>query len=400
MKTTTTVNRIPVDIEEFNDYMNSTDDEQKRIDTIGYTVYKKDKNGKTDYSKATDEKVINEPMYKRWEWTADESHEWSRYRNEYNILFEQYNLTGADEKLKLQLEEYIKAVIKYDGQQQLVNRVAISWVVPYYQWDMFLIRQDDLEYETPLRTITFKYEMNQPFNATEKTFIKKYLQLHTHSFEMLERIKKCRKNTEEVRKMLPQLWEQLPILKDELDKARNSICMPPPHFKGMWSDAVSFTIPTAEQSQQNVEKFNNHIAAYHKELLDLDKKCDIVYPEYEWLLDLSNGEDDKPTKKLWDEVEDLKSKLFADIDSSISSSSLDEEWDNFLGEGWSQVSEASDKGTDDWNRFCDEQNLLINVYTALCNYCQNGNTNEDDEEMFDNAIINKDLLHEIEYGVE
>ena len=54
MKTTTTVNRIPVDIEEFNDYMNSTDDEQKRIDTIGYTVYKKDKNGKTDYNKATD----------------------------------------------------------------------------------------------------------------------------------------------------------------------------------------------------------------------------------------------------------------------------------------------------------------------------------------------------------
>ncbi len=388
MKTTTAVNRIPVDIEEFNDYMNSTDDEQKRIDTIGYTVYKKDKNGKTDYSKATDEKVINEPMYKRWEWTADESHEWSRYRNEYNILFEQYNLTGADEKLKLQLEEYIKAVIKYDGQQQLVNRVAISWVAPYYQMELFFIRQDDLEYETPLRTITLKYEMDQPFNATEKTFIKKYLQLHTHSFEMLQRIKKCRKKIEELRNTLPELWEQLPILKDELDKARNSICMPSPHFKGMWSDVVSFTVPTLEQSQQNVEKFNSHMAAYHKELMDLDRKCDIVYPEYEWVLDISNCEDDKATKKLWDEVEDLKSKLFDDLTSSISSCEIDEDWDNFLGEGWSQVSEASNKGTDDWSRFCDEQKLLINVYTALCNYCQNGNTSEDDEDDIETIDIN------------
>ena len=36
----------------------------------------------------------------------------------------------------------------------------------------------------------------------------------------------------------------------------------------------------------------------------------------------------------------------------------------------------------------------------LHSYISNNNINIDDEEMFDNTIINKDLLHEIEYGVE
>jgi hypothetical protein len=36
----------------------------------------------------------------------------------------------------------------------------------------------------------------------------------------------------------------------------------------------------------------------------------------------------------------------------------------------------------------------------LHSYISNNNNNIDDEEMFDNTIINKDLLHEIEYGVE
>lgn len=393
MKSTAKVNRIPNDLEEFNHYITSTDDEQKRIDTTGYTIHGKDKDGKTDYfNKENQTEIINEPMYKRWDWTAEESLKWTGFRNEYTALFDQYKLNTADEALKLKLEEYIKSVIKYDQQNGLVHRIAISWYAIGLQIDLFLIRQDDLEYETPLRTITLKHEMDQPFNALEKSFIKKYLQLHTHSFQLLERLNKCAENTKALHKTLPKLWEQLPILKDELDKARNAIFLPPPHFKGMWSDAVSFTVPSAEESQANADKFNSHVARFHAELVGLSNKCDVVYPEYEWALDICNGEDDKATKQLWDQVEELKSQLFNDMESSISSMSLDDDFQNFLGDGWTQVSEASDNCTNDWSKFVGEQKLLTEVYTALVNYVQHGNGTEEEEEEDETEAVDINAL--------
>ncbi len=388
MKTKNVINRIPTDIEEFQDFINLTDDLQKEIDKIGYTIHPRDKNGVRDYSdKENDVIVINEPMYKRFDWKEEESQQWSRFRNEYNIIYKQYYADTDNKQLIQEAEQLIKRTIDYDHQQQLIQRISESWHATYMHQELFNIKQDELEYETPLRTISLKYEKGQPLTKLENTFIKKYIELHEHSFKTLERIKKFRNDMVELQSKLPPLWQQLPVLKDQADKAANIICMPPPHFKGMWSEVVSFTIPTPEQNQQNVDEFNNHFALFYKELMDMHGKSDVLFKEYEWVLEICNGENDKFSEKLWKEVEDLKSKVFqTGTTGSIDIGSIDEDFDGFLDIGWTQVTEASAEGDKDWDKFANEQQPLYDVYSATVNFINernNASNEEDDTEAID-----------------
>src|SRR5436305_901184 len=84
-------NRIPSDFDAFQEYINRTDDYQSGLDSIGFSVYPRDENGKTDYNDRNN--IIEKkglPAFYRWDWTENESRQWTAFRKRYNGLFEKY----------------------------------------------------------------------------------------------------------------------------------------------------------------------------------------------------------------------------------------------------------------------------------------------------------------------
>ncbi|MEI6088560.1 MAG: hypothetical protein WCR66_13285, partial [Bacteroidota bacterium] len=162
MKKEPYINHIPTDIEEFQKFINETDDAQKPIDKYGYSVIPKDKHGNYDYS-ATEKRrdVKDRPTYERWEWTDAESKEWSRFREEYNIAYAEYiseNKDTKDGKGKDILEKIIKECIAYDNQNGLIQRVSSSVNTTQLKSEMFIIKPDVLEYKHPFYTISLKHQ--------------------------------------------------------------------------------------------------------------------------------------------------------------------------------------------------------------------------------------------------
>ncbi len=371
MKPETIINRFPQDLEEFLNYLITTDDEQKNIDTIGFTIHPLDKNGKRDYRDEVNKKeIINQPTYLRWDWTADESLQWSAFRNEYQELYNKYKANRQDNDVKKQLEDFISSCVAYDHQHQLLQRVANSGYVNVYMKEMFRIRPDVLQYETPLRRISINYEAQQPLDKLEKAYIKKLLTLHDHTYRMLQRIIKFRENMVELRKIFPSLWEQMPVLKDKADLATNKVFLPSPNFKGAMPQVVSYYVPSAEESQQRADDFNKSFMSFYHQIADMCTQCDPLYKESTWVLDICNEEDDKYTQKLFEEVDDLKTKVMENWTTSLDMGSVYEDYDNFLGEGWAQVKEESDKATEDWEKLVEEQTLLVGVYSNFSTFLQ------------------------------
>src|SRR5207248_678732 len=98
----------------------------------------------------------------------------------------------ADE-LKGQLENLISSLIDFDRQHGVIERVAEGVNTPQVQFALFNIRQDVLEFKTPVRTIKLRYEKAIPLNDFEKTLLEKLIALYEHSVDIKKKIKELRR---------------------------------------------------------------------------------------------------------------------------------------------------------------------------------------------------------------
>jgi tetratricopeptide (TPR) repeat protein len=361
------IKHIPTDVEEFQKYINETDDAQKAIDTVGYTIYARDAKGKIDFQDTVNNKEIkNRPMYERMDWTEDESKEWSRFREEYNIAYAKYKDT-KDGKGKEELEKIINECIAYDKKQGVIQRISDGGNTPYREREIFKIQQDILEYKTPFRTIKLKYEAQQALQPYEEKYIKKYIEHHNHTYEVLERLKRFRTNVAALHKTIAPLWEQIYILKDKADKATNTIFLPPPHMMGSHSPVVRFYNPTQEELQQYCDDFNNHFQQFYKELSVMCKGCDVLHDEEEWVIDIYNFED-KPTKKFFDEMQKLRSALYGGRKGTLEIMTVDKDYDGGFLTDFQAVKETTEAADNDWSALVGEQKIFLEVYNTLTTF--------------------------------
>lgn len=365
------VNKIPHDIEEFHAYISTTDDCQVAIDTYGFSIIPLDANGKKDFSNpAPREKIINQPTYWQWEWTADESMQWTAFRKKDNELYQAYKTASGAQKqeLKKQLEENINKCIEFDKAHALVHRVANSWETTAAQRKIFGIKQDILTYPTPLRNITFEYEKEIPLNEDEKEFIEKYIALH---HEVLEQYNWFKEGIKQLHEILPTLWEKLPVAKDKFDLAMNKVFIPPPVFKGSFSEWAYFQVPTAEEQQQRIDDVNAYVNALIKEVEDIGRRCtkleEIVYEGEDF------AENEDKTESLYSKVGDMQSALFDKWQQcTIDGCSLEEDWQNFLG-ARDEPRKEMDKL---WEDYIYKHNLFMDVYNALIDFISEKNENQ------------------------
>ncbi len=387
MQTNNALKKIPFEPEKFHHYINTIDDLQSSIDTIGFTIYPVDENGKNNYSdKENQKEIVNQPMYLRWKWTPEESITWSRFRKEHDMLYEKYQPAGeiTDAKLKQQLRQqlhqHITDFIAFEQEHQLIDRVANGRNTTVVQMETFNIRRDLFKFKTALRTITFNYEKEQPFKEDENEFIKKYISLHERGFQLAERIKKLRADIRELREKLPALMQRIPDVKEKLDKALNMVFIPTPKMKGAFSDVVSFYVPTAEENQQRADDFNQSYALLQKDVTELSSKCTDVFKEIEWTETLTDEDIGEYTEPLFKEVKKLIDELFEELSQSIDVMSLYDDHQEFLG-CWSDIiMKESSKASDDWEFFVHEEIILINFYNALIHFADDKLNGEEEGE--------------------
>jgi predicted Zn-dependent protease len=358
--------KIPTDIEKFHNYINITDDCQTALDTFGFDIIPLDANGKRDYSNAeARKKIINEPTYLRFAWTADESKQWTYYRKKDNELYGLYKKESGKKQaaLKKQLEENIHACIALDQANGMLDKITNSWEATELQRAAFGIKQDVLSYETPLRTITFQYEKELPLTKDEKAFIEKYKALHE---ETLHRVKDFKEETTLLDAIILKLWEQIPIIKDKYDKACNHIFLPPPTFKGSFSEIVQVTIPTAEEAQQRIDDINKHLQEFSEQVTDIcvrtAKLEELVYEDAEYE---GKEEDEGKEESLFDEVDNMHDALFDNwMNGNIEGCSIDQDWQDFCG-AYDKVHKEIDAL---WDGFVYKQNVFVEVNNALMGY--------------------------------
>ncbi|MEI8204742.1 MAG: hypothetical protein WCH34_17115, partial [Bacteroidota bacterium] len=226
--------KIPVDIELFNEYIHKTDERQLFIRQ--QNIYGKDEKGFTDYNKIESQLPIG-PSWKEWGWTKEMSLQWSRFRKHHDELYADYCKAEIDEKARLEalLKDNIKECIAYDKENSMVYSLFIGGNVYYDDCTAFNLSQDKLVYETPLRTITLIYEKQIPLSDFEKKFIKKYIEFHKQEAFASKRL--C-EDIKALDKKLPGLWAKLHVAKEMADKACNVLVMPPTSLAGEWSPPV------------------------------------------------------------------------------------------------------------------------------------------------------------------
>jgi tetratricopeptide (TPR) repeat protein len=353
--------KIPCDVESFHSFISSTDDCQINIDTIGYTIYPVDADGAIDFqNKEAQKQLKNQPMYTRWEWTADESLAWSAFRKKDNGLYALYTAArGAkQEEFKKQLEQNIHSCMKFDEAHHLVEKVANSGHTMLSQLEAFSIRQDVLKYETPMRTITINYEKEISLTDYEKQFIEQYVALHKQTVLQLKAL--CL-DIKQSHHSLPGLWEQFPVLKEKADKATNTIFLPPPSMKGAWSDVVQVMVPTTEELQQQVNDFNRHSLAFHKQVDELCQRCNLFQ---EKIYDDDDGEYDKEGS-LFNLVRKMQGHLIDNWKSySIETCNLSDDWDEFLS-AYDELKKDADKA---WDDYIKDHNLFMDLNNAFVDF--------------------------------
>ncbi len=386
--------RIPKAIDDFARFINETDDLQKSTDVHGFTIYPLDANGKIDYlAKEGKTEIKNEPMYRRYDWKHEESKMWSKFRAEFEELNNERKEDLPNPELDKKLKKIITDFIAYDGKTDLIEKVD-SMQTPTYQLERFHIRQDLLTFETPFRDINIKYEEEIPFNKFEKDFIKKYKALHDASFRIGQRIRKVLPAINNLHNRLPHLWEQIPALKEKLDKAQNSICIPPPTMKGsMVSEVISFTVPTPEESQKRTDDFNEHITKFQGEVTQFCNECTATFKEVEWFETFWDNDEEEYQEPLFEKIDAMVSN-FLDMDCrSLDYSSIDDDHQDFLG-AWSQLMKEGEKISDPWSKFVDEQKLFMGVYTAFIYFLQDSFAKNDHDEDTEVIDVSKPLVDE------
>jgi tetratricopeptide (TPR) repeat protein len=368
------INHIPTDIEEFQNYINETDDHQKAIDIHGFTIYPRDAKGKADYSdKANIIKVINEPQCARWDWTAAESKEWSRFREEYNIAYAKYNTDNKDakdEKGKDVLEKIINECIVYDNHNGLVQRVSDSSQTVYISIGIFKIKPDILEYETPFYRISVSYEKLVPLGNTEKKYFEKYIQLNELAVEIANRIDAARTSIKELHRSYIAFWEQIPVMQDKADKASNSVFIPSHRMKGGQSEVIQFIVPTAAEMQQRMDDFNEHNMSFYNQVVNMGNKANIIGEEVDWAESLyENDEEGIYSHPLYKEVSELKSEMFGNGNYSVELMSLDSDYNEFEGY-WMSMMNGAEKVREDWDYMIKEVVVFMSIYDSTMHFLQ------------------------------
>jgi tetratricopeptide (TPR) repeat protein len=376
--------RIPNELRKFSDFINATDDCQSSPDTIGFTIYPKTPEGKTNYSAKEDlVEIKDQPNYKRWDWTDTESKTWSNYRKKFDAAFAEHSQNKSDSQLKTKCEALINELITYDQAQGLLNRVAESGNTTQKQSEIFNIRPDTLKIKTSLRTIEVKYEKQLPLNDFETTLLENIKALNESAFGHRKQSKKLQTKIKNLMRQLSHLWEQYPILKDKADKATNRLFIPSPKMKGAMSDVVAFQMPTQEEAKKNHENFMEYSQSFSTDYMELYNTLQNVELEEKKLYSLFE-EDDNYEVPVYKEMESLYHKLFEDGSCvSLDLSSLYDEEDAFrelLGE----ISAEVDEMHEEWCNFVDRFNLLNTVYSNFVKFTNaefgDNNDEEDDDE--------------------
>ena len=314
--------KIPTDIEAFNKFINTTDDRQKTYHES--LIPKFTKEGKFDYTDAV-KKIDDKPRWEAWEWTKEESAHWSDFRIENDKLYAEVKNPDNTNKSKSEnaLYKNINLCVDYDKKHKLIERIFLGMSSYGIDRELFGIQQDLLEYDTPLRKISIKYEKQMPLSDFEKKLIDKYVAMNK---QLPETIKYVMNELPLMAEKWPGFFERLFISKEKADKASNTICLPPPVMEGSFSPAVSFYMPTPEESQAYINDFNKYVNAL---ILDLnahfDKGREIQY--------LVHEEEDEDTKKvtLHDEVSEMFHKLMDKKKNSIDICSFDQDLDDYRG---------------------------------------------------------------------
>ncbi len=355
------IQKIPSDIELFNDYISKTDDCQ--YTSMEETVYPLNAEGRPDYSSA-DKKIVTQPAWKQWKLPEEQSRQWSLFRKRNDELYSTYCSAAGEEKKRLEelLTKNIADCIAYAIEHRIQDFLAASGYITLIQLEIFNLKQDILEFKTPLRTITLKYEKQIPLSDFEKEFLDKYVLMHNEV--PLRTLDLCHKIKEQ-RDLIPGLWAKIPITKEKADKATNSIYLPPPEMKGDWSAGVQFTMPTLEESQQHVNDFNQYMGEFSEEVNKLCDNSNMLYAqvyEEEEYIDTEDGEEEEQPQTLFAEVEEMVDLMLQDWDKySMDASVLYQDFDNFKG-AWNPENK---KILAAWDDFCKEDNVFMDVYNEF-----------------------------------
>jgi tetratricopeptide (TPR) repeat protein len=358
---------IPSDIELFNTFINQTDDCQLTIRE--HTIYPKDAEGKTLYS-SPDKKVLHEPAWKTWDWTEEESRQWSQFRQRNDELYRAYTGAKDEERNRLQelLNENISACITYDQEHRIIERLFFSDQSYGKDREAFGIKQDKLQYETAVRTITLLYEKQIPLSDFEKQFIDKYIALHD---QLPGRISKLCSEIKVLHQKLPELWGRIFVAKEKADKATNSIYIPPPEMKGSYSPIVSLVVPSAEEMQQRVDDFNQYMQQFDDDVRAL---CDAVD---DLKLQVYDEDDDgNSTDPLYNEVDSMEQELRDNWEKySLDTTSVYLDFDEYKGVSWNEEKKLETA----WYEFIDENNLFMDMFNEFIGFLNDKFSPQHDE---------------------
>jgi tetratricopeptide (TPR) repeat protein len=301
---------------------------------------------------------------------------WSEHRKVYNELYNQYKEKKEDAALKILLQKQINDFIAIDHKYGLIIRVAESDNTTEKQMELFNIRQDVIEYRTPLRTIRLKYEKGIPFNDFENHLIERYIALHKHAPSITKKAKELRKTIKNLLPLLEPLWKQYPILKEKSEKAANRIFMPPPAMKGAYSQ-TAFKVPTQEEMQKAHDDFMEYSNNFHRQVTEMSERVDEVHEEEKWAEEFFDESQGDYTDPMFKEVDEILGKKFEKTCHSLDTLSLDNDEQEFL-EAWGEVMDEVSGVSDEWNSFLEKHNLLINTYSNFVKYV-NGTYDEDED---------------------
>ncbi len=346
------IQKIPTDIELFNKFINETDNRQHIFHE--YLIPKLTPDAKWDYTDA--EKHVDEKTrVECWGWTKDVSEQWSRFRSINDELYNKLANAEGEERNQLtkQLNENISKCIEYDKKHKVIIGILFGGHSNNDDKKVFNVKQDVMQFETPLRTISFTYEKQLPFSDFEKKLIDKYVEMYN---QLPKTTKYVINELNAMAELLPGYWERLFICKEKADKASNTICFPPAAMKGGYSPAISVYIPTAEEQQLYINEFNTSIN-------DLIHELNAHFDHVNEIQKLIHGEDEdeKKSKTLFSQVDAMYHKLLHQNKNSIDVCIFANDFDEFKGV-WSDERKKMEKV---WDVFIKKDNVLGDVWQEL-----------------------------------
>jgi tetratricopeptide (TPR) repeat protein len=341
--------RIPSAIDKFYSYIINTDDCQKEIDP------------------ADD----NKPVYLKWDWTPEESRQWTLFRNAYAELFSKNANTKiiSDPAVVRELNRIIHACQGFDALNCLLDRIADSPNTNLKHQEVFNIQQDVLELKTSFRTIRLLYEKDRPFGDLEKSYVEKYVALHEEAHQALCKLKSHQDMIPDLHQGMSPLWEEFPEVRHK------GLNLTPQIFFSQSGEVKTVQIPTEEESQRKLDDYYRHIQTFSEKLDKFNEQCDAAFEVVEWSEQLLD--DDYPDP-LFEAVKAMQTTMYENFkDYSINVVTIDMDYEEFL-ETYQSIYAENKRLGDQWDIFLKEHSLFIELYNEFVEY-QNRKTGEGED---------------------